>query len=81
MIYPVNEHRVCECGTPFVTAKDSINRLCPDCQKGWLSGKIQCDICTHNWIAVYNERCQRLECPHCERMVTFTVINQYPEES
>jgi hypothetical protein len=33
--------------------------------------KVQCDLCSHQWIAVRPEGLKRLECPNCGNLVTF----------
>lgn len=42
--------------------------------KGWLAGKVKCDLCSHNWIAVYHESSDKLECPNCTNMVYFECV-------
>lgn len=38
----------------------------------WASGFVVCDICTHEWIAVRPAETDRLECPNCGNITTFT---------
>lgn len=35
---------------------------------GWLQAVVECDICLTEWVAVYPEGCDRLECPGCGYM-------------
>jgi len=46
----------------------------PDDCKEWAGAKVQCDICTYQWIAVFNVNCERLECPNCHNMVEYEII-------
>lgn len=41
---------------------------------GWISGKVECDICSHNWIAAYPEDTDKLECPNCQQLAHFELI-------
>lgn len=34
----------------------------------WLSGHVQCGICTHEWIAVRPLGTDDLECPNCGKI-------------
>lgn len=43
-------------------------------ERGWLGGRVKCDICSHNWHAVFHESTDKLECPNCEQMVNFELI-------
>jgi hypothetical protein len=43
-------------------------------KKEWCSALVECSICTHQWVAVYHIKCERLECPHCANMVDFEVV-------
>lgn len=36
---------------------------------------IECDICTYEWDAPVNEVHTHIRCPHCENVVTFTVLD------
>jgi hypothetical protein len=42
----------------------------------WISSKVKCDLCTHNWIAVFPYNCEKLECPNCRNMVNYEFINE-----
>lgn len=42
----------------------------------WIGGLVRCDVCTHEWAAVYWSRTEKLECPHCGMMVTYELIEQ-----
>jgi hypothetical protein len=33
-----------------------------------VSKSVECEICTHEWVAVYPFGCKELECPNCENM-------------
>lgn len=33
---------------------------------------VQCDICTHEWNAIFHPA-ERLECPNCGNMVMFEI--------
>lgn len=43
-------------------------------EKGWLGNMVKCDLCAHEWVAVYHVDCDRLECPNCLNMVLFEEI-------
>ena len=43
--------------------------------KEWIGSEVECDLCGHHWIAVFPAECDRLECPNCENMVTYEVID------
>ena len=34
-------------------------------------GKVKCDLCSYEWIAVRPLNTDRLECPNCENMVMY----------
>jgi hypothetical protein len=36
--------------------------------------KVKCDLCSHQWIAVYHEDTEKLECPNCENLANFEPI-------
>jgi DNA-directed RNA polymerase subunit RPC12/RpoP len=42
-----------------------------DNEKGWTANHIQCDLCSHKWVAVYPADLERIECPECNNMVMF----------
>ena len=42
-------------------------------ETGWLGESVVCDLCGYEWVAVYHEDCDKLECPNCENMVYFDV--------
>jgi hypothetical protein len=33
--------------------------------------QVQCDLCSHSWVAVRPEGLEKLECPNCGNMVQF----------
>ena len=35
---------------------------------------VQCDLCSHQWVAVRPAGLIKLECPNCGNMVNFTNI-------
>lgn len=43
-------------------------------ETGWIGAKVECDVCRNQWIAVYHESCEQLECNNCEAMVNFELI-------
>lgn len=44
-----------------------------DNEKGWLGSQVKCDLCGHEWTAVYHESSDRLECSNCGNMVMFDI--------
>ncbi len=69
-----------KCKEPCITNKKS-DRFCLKCAneivepEDWLGKFVKCDLCSHQWTAVYFENCYKLECPNCNNMVYFKVIN------
>jgi DNA-directed RNA polymerase subunit RPC12/RpoP len=43
--------------------------------KEWIGSEVECDLCSHKWVAVFLAECERLECPNCGNMVTYEVID------
>jgi hypothetical protein len=43
---------------------------------GWVGAKVQCDICAHDWVAVYHSSCDKLECPNCKNITSFEIIKK-----
>lgn len=39
-----------------------------------IRARIECDICTHTWEAVFEEDAEKIECPHCENMANFDIL-------
>ncbi len=44
--------------------------------KKCLTNLVCCDICMHEWVAVYIESSLELECPNCEVMRTFEIVGE-----
>jgi formate dehydrogenase maturation protein FdhE len=40
----------------------------------WIGSKVKCDLCGHEWIAVFLAQCERLECPNCKNMTQFEFL-------
>jgi transposase-like protein len=36
---------------------------------GWEVAKVECPLCTQEWIAVYPSGVEKLECPHCQNTI------------
>lgn len=71
-----------ECGIGLNNSEKSIG-FCQNChatwdadkyKKGWIPAKVECNSCGHNWIAVYHNTSEELECPNCENITLFNVI-------
>ena len=45
-------------------------------KESWVGSLVQCDICTHIWVAVFEVHCDYLECPHCHSMTHYDIINE-----
>jgi ribosomal protein S27E len=45
-------------------------------ETGWIGGRIKCDVCSNEWLAVYHNTSEKLECPNCENMVTYELIEE-----
>lgn len=41
--------------------------------KVWVTEKVQCDLCNHEWIAIHHMDSKRLECPNCENMAYYEI--------
>ncbi len=39
----------------------------------WVGAKIECDICTHQWWAVFLSDCDKLECPNCHILTNYEI--------
>ena len=46
----------------------------PEPKEGWIGGNVKCDLCGQEWLAVYHESSDKLECPHCKQMNYFEPI-------
>ena len=42
--------------------------------KGYLSGYVKCDLCSHIWLAMRHTESERLECESCENVSHFEPI-------
>lgn len=43
--------------------------------RGWVTGKVKCDLCGFEWEVKYNINITTLECPSCKRTVSFENID------
>lgn len=43
-------------------------------KRGWIAARVKCDLCTCEWIAVFHESVEKIECPHCHHIVDFEII-------
>lgn len=43
--------------------------------KEWCADKVKCDLCSHEWVAVYHVDSDHIECPNCHNM---TIIISQP---
>jgi hypothetical protein len=51
-------------------------------QGSWYSAWATCDVCLHQWAAVYPSCCQLLECPNCGHMTRAThLVEQEDREA
>lgn len=41
----------------------------------WIANHVYCNLCGHDWAAVYDDECTRLECPACHGDSRVNVIN------
>jgi len=48
--------------------------MTPEEAEIWASNLVECDLCTYRHVAVYICDNEKLECPNCSNMVTFTVL-------
>ena len=42
----------------------------------WTNETVKCDLCGHEWNAIYETSCTHLECLNCGNMVQFTIITE-----
>jgi hypothetical protein len=42
----------------------------------WTAAFVQCNCCSHEWVAVYIINTQRLECPNCYNLTLFNILKQ-----
>ena len=54
--------------------EDSFYPLSIDCD--WIGNKVKCDLCAHEWWAVYIKSISKLECPHCKNMTQFELLSK-----
>ena len=40
----------------------------------WQVAKVKCDLCGHEWIAAMPVDLDKVECPHCDNMVNYEII-------
>lgn len=48
--------------------------------EGWAAEKVQCDLCTNTWVAVYPADLLKLQCPRCNNIAHFTILESGVEE-
>jgi hypothetical protein len=46
----------------------------------WCAAKVKCDLCGNEWYACYHRDSEQLECPNCNQMSFFEVINGKEEQ-
>jgi hypothetical protein len=69
------------CGIGLSNGEKRI-KFCQNCRTdfkqdesdGWVPAKVECNLCGHHWIAVYHSTSEELECPKCNNMTLFNVI-------
>lgn len=49
--------------------------------ESWIGSKVKCDICSHEWIAVFRKDSEKLECPNCECYTNYEQINTTNNEN
>lgn len=52
---------------------EMLNEKAAESEDLWASGKVRCDLCTHEWIAVRHAEINALQCPNCNNLSTFTM--------
>lgn len=40
---------------------------------GWTASKVQCNFCSHDWIAAFHITNEKLECPNCGNMTSYEI--------
>lgn len=50
------------------------NEIVIEKKEEFVAEYVECNICTHRWAAVFNPDSDKLECPNCSNMVSFTVL-------
>ena len=47
----------------------------------WKADVLECDLCNYNWVAVYVDGTDRMQCPNCNNMVYYNIITyKYNDE-
>lgn len=54
--------------------RDIIKQLIPDYDPHEASS-VECDLCSHTWVAVRPQGLKELQCPNCKNMTQFENIN------
>lgn len=44
--------------------------------ENWINEIVKCDLCSYEWNALYETSCDRLECPNCQNMAHFEVVER-----
>ena len=54
-------------------SKETVRNI-EEYSKGWIGAKVECDVCRSQWVAVYHESCDQLECNTCDKLVNFEIV-------
>lgn len=46
-------------------------------ETGWLVQRIKCDLCGYISLSVHHQDCDKLECPNCNHMSYYEIIENY----
>lgn len=78
-----------ECGIGLSNSEKNVC-FCQNChatwskheeKEGWIPAKVECNLCGHKWIAVYQEDSEELECDNCGNMTVFNVIEYLKKQN
>lgn len=69
------------CGSGLSNGERRI-KFCETCRtdfkqeqgEGWVPAKVECNLCGNQWVVVYHSTTVKLECPNCENMTLFNII-------
>jgi hypothetical protein len=62
----------------FVPTEDLIEGI--TVHSGWEQSFVECDLCSHRWMAVRPEGTPKLECPNCEQITYFEEVEDDEED-
>lgn len=67
----INDEKICDAST-----ESNAILICGllNANKGCIGNTVSCDVCGHEWKAMYFKTSDKLECPNCHNMSSFEII-------